>query len=175
MKIDNYATFMNPTEIDFTATNYKFLESENVGHNKLLKGCLFVGENASGKTKILSSITFLLELLFANKEMNFSENKCFFTNKETYKLEYTFIQKNVEIVYLIEVGTTAIVSEKLIVDKKMILERLGNTAKFLLNEEKTFTNISDKLLFLRRIYFDTHFYENEVLLDWFDYMVMMLL
>lgn len=170
IKIDNYATFMNPTEIDFAATNYKFLEKENVGNNKLLKGCLFVGENASGKTKILSSITFLLDLLFANNEMNFNANKSFYTDKKTYKLEYTFIQKNVELVYFIEVGTNEIVSEKLVMDKKVILERLGNTAKFLLDDEKTFHNISDKLLFLRRIYFDTHFYENEILLDWFDYM-----
>lgn len=170
IKLDNYVTFIKPTEIDFTATNYKFLESENVGDNKLLKGCLFVGENASGKTKILSSITFLLDLLFGNKEVDFMTNKSFYTDKKTYKLEYTFIQDNVEIVYLIEIGFNEIVSEKLIMDKKIILERLGNTAKFLLNEEKTFKDISNKLLFLRRIYFDTNFYENNVLINWFNYM-----
>ena len=170
IKLDNYVTFIKPTEIDFTATNYKFLESENVGDNKLLKGCLFVGENASGKTKILSSITFLLDLLFGNKEVDFMTNKSFYTDKKTYKLEYTFIQDNVEIVYLIEIGLNEIVSEKLIMDKKIILERLGNTAKFLLNEEKTFKDISNKLLFLRRIYFDTNFYENNVLINWFNYM-----
>lgn len=170
IKLDNYVTFIKPTEIDFTATNYKFLESENVGDNKLLKGCLFVGENASGKTKILSSITFLLDLLFGNKEVDFMTNKSFYTDKKTYKLEYTYIQDNVEIVYLIEIGLNEIVSEKLIMDKKIILERLGNTAKFLLNEEKTFKDISNKLLFLRRIYFDTNFYENNVLINWFNYM-----
>lgn len=170
IKLDNYATFTKSTEIDFTATNYKFLESENVGNNKLLKGCLFVGENASGKTKILSSITFLLDLLFGNKEVDFMINKSFYTDKKTYKLEYTFIQENVEIMYLIEIGLNEIVSEKLIMDKKTIMERLGNTAKFLLNDEKTFNDISNKLLFLRRIYFDTNFYENQVLINWFNYM-----
>lgn len=168
--LDNYVTFIKSTEIDFTATNYKFLESENVGNNKLLKGCLFVGENASGKTKILSSITFLLDLLFGNKDVDFIINKSFYTEKTTYKLEYTFIQEDVEIIYLIEIGVNEIVSEKLIMDKKIILERLGNTAKFLLNDEKTFTDISSKLLFLRRIYFDTNFYENKVLINWFNYM-----
>lgn len=170
LKLDNYVTFTKSTEIDFTATNYKFLESENVGTNKLLKGCLFVGENASGKTKILSSITFLLDLLFGNKEVDFMTNKSFYTDKKTYKIEYTFIQDNVEIIYLIEIGLNEIVSEKLIMDKKTILERLGNTAKFLLNDEKTFKDISNKLLFLRRIYFDTNFYENKVLNNWFNYM-----
>ena len=170
IKLDNYVTFIKPTEIDFTATNYKFLESENVGNNKILKGCLFVGENASGKTKIITSIAFLLDLLFGNNEQNFMANKSFFTDKKTYKLEYTFIQENVEIIYLIELGVDEVVSEKLFMDKKIVLERLGNTAKFSLNEEKTFNDISNKLLFLRRIYFDTNFYENKVLLDWFNYM-----
>ena len=170
IKVDNYDTFIKPTEIDFSATNYKFLESENVGSNRLLKGCLFVGENASGKTKILKSITFLLDLLFANTDVDFMMNKSFYTDKDTYKLEYTFIQRDVEIIYSIELGLNEIVSEKLIMDKKIILERLGNMAKLLLNGEKTFKDISSKLLFLRRIYFDTNFYENAVLNDWFDYL-----
>lgn len=82
IKLDNYVTFINPTEIDFTATNYRFLEKENVGTNKILKGCLFVGENASGKTKILSSIKLLLDLLFKDKEINFGLNKSFYTEKK---------------------------------------------------------------------------------------------
>ena len=52
-----------------------------------------------------------------------------------------------------------IVSEKLLLDKKMVLERLGSTAKFYLKEEKTFNDISNKLSFLRRIYFDTNFFQ----------------
>ena len=170
IKLDNYATFINPTEIDFSATNYKFLESENVGSNKILKGCLFVGENASGKTKILKSITLLLDLLFGNSEVDLMTNKSFYTNKPTYKIEYTFIEEEKEIIYLIELGLNEIVSEKLIFDKQIILERLGNNARFNLNDEKTFNDISNKLLFLRRIYFDTNFYGNEILNKWFDYM-----
>ncbi len=171
LKLENYATFIKPTEIDFSATNYKFLEKENVGTNRILKGCLFVGENASGKTKIIMAITFLLDLLFANNDVDFLTNKSFYTDKKTYKLEYTFVQKNSEIVYLIELGIDKVVSEKLVLDKAIILDRIGNCAKFYFNEEeKTFSDIPDKLLFLRRIYFDTNFYENEVLLDWFNYM-----
>ena len=170
IKLDNYITFIKPTEIDFSATNYKFLETENVGSNKILKGCLFVGENASGKTKILKSITLLLDLLFGNSEVDLMSNKSFYTNKPTYKLEYTFIEEEKEIIYLIELNLNEIVSEKLIFDKQIILERLGNTAKFNLNDEKTFNDISNKLLFLRRIYFDTNFYGNEILNKWFEYM-----
>ena len=170
IKLDNYTTFTKPTEIDFSATNYKFLENENVGSNKILKGCLFVGENASGKTKILKSITLLLDLLFGNSEVDLISNQSFYTNKPSYKLEYTFIVEEKEIIYLIELSRNEIVSEKLIFDKQTILERLGNTAKFNLNDEKTFSDISNKLLFLRRIYFDTNFYGNEILNKWFEYM-----
>ncbi len=170
IKLENYLTFIEPTIIDFTSTNYKFLEDENVGNNKLLKGCLFVGENASGKTNILKSITLLLDLLFSNKEIDFAINKSFYTNKKTYKLEYTFIENNEEIVYSIELGINEIVSEKLSLNKKMVMERLGNTAKFFLNEERTFTDIPSKLAFLRRIFFDTNFYDNIALIKWFDYM-----
>ena len=170
IKLDNYVTFINPTEIDFTATNYRFLEKENVGTNKILKGCLFVGENASGKTKILSSIKLLLDLLFKDKEINFGLNKSFYTEKKTYKLEYIFIFDNKEIVYSMELGLEEVVGEKLLVDNKIILERLGTTAKFNLNEEKIFNDISKKLLFLRRIYFDTNFYNDNTLNKWFDYM-----
>ena len=170
IKLDNYTTFTKPTEIDFSATNYKFLENENVGRNKILKGCLFVGENASGKTKILKSITLLLDLLFGNSEVDLISNQSFYTNKPSYKLEYTFIVEEKEIIYLIELSRNEIVSEKLIFDKQTILERLGNTAKFNLSDEKTFSDISNKLLFLRRIYFDTNFYGNEILNKWFEYM-----
>ncbi len=170
IKLDNYATFMSPTQVDFSSTNYKFLESENVGENKILKGCLFVGENASGKTQILKSITFLLDLLFGENEISFISNKSLYTTKPTYKLEYTFMENNKEIQYLIELDLNGIVSEKLILDGVTIMERLGNTAKFNLNEEKTFTDISNKLLFLRRIYFDTNFYGDEALNKWFNYM-----
>ena len=170
IKLDNYTTFIKQTDIDFTATNYKFLEKENVGSDKLLKGCLFVGENASGKTNILKSIVFLLDLLFGNAEVDFLSQKSFYTDKPTYKLEFVFMEEAKEINYTIELGSNEIVSEKLLLDKKMVLERLGSTAKFYLKEEKTFNDISNKLSFLRRIYFDTNFYGDKVLNKWFDYM-----
>lgn len=170
IKLDNYATFFKETTIDFSATNYKFLEEENVGSNRILKGALFVGENASGKTKIINSIKFLLDILFKDGELNFLLNKSFYTKKKSYKLEYTFVVNNNEIIYLVELGTDKIISEKLILNNREIIDRLGKNAKFKLNDEKTFEDISEKLLFLRRVYFDTHFYDDVTLNEWFDYM-----
>lgn len=170
IKLDNYTTFFKETTIDFSATNYKFLEEENVGPNRILKGALFVGENASGKTKIINSIKFLLDILFKDEEFNFLLNKSFYTKKKSYKLEYTFVVNGNEIVYLIELGSDKIISEKLTLNHKEIIDRLGKNAIFKLNDEKTFEDISEKLLFLRRVYFDTHFYDDTTLNKWFDYM-----
>lgn len=168
--LSNFKTFINDTSIDFSATNYKFLEGENVGSNRILKGSLFVGENASGKTQILKSITFLLELLFGNSDVDFAFNKSFYTNKETYKIKYWFVIDNKDINYEIELSVDKIVKEKLEYDKKIVIDRLGNTAQFNYNESKIYNDLSNKLLFLRRIYFDTHFYDDIVLNDWFNFL-----
>lgn len=168
--LSNFKTFINDTSIDFSATNYKFLEGENVGSNRILKGSLFVGENASGKTQILKSITFLLELLFGNSDVDFAFNKSFYTNKETYKIKYWFVIDDKDINYEIELSVDKIVKEKLEYDKKIVIDRLGNTAQFNYNESKIYSDLSNKLLFLRRIYFDTHFYDDIVLNDWFNFL-----
>ena len=49
--LKDYTTFTKETSFDFKATNYKILDESNVGRNRVLKGALFVGENASGKPK----------------------------------------------------------------------------------------------------------------------------
>ena len=54
--LKDYTTFIEKTTFDFKATNYKILEDSNVGENRVLKGALFIGENASGKTQCNSSI-----------------------------------------------------------------------------------------------------------------------
>ena len=168
--LDNYTTFFSKTLVDFAATNYKFLEKENVGDGRILKGALFIGENASGKTKIIEAIKFLLDLLFDNNVIDFTMNKSFYTKNPSYKLEYEFLVSNSLIKYFIELAPDKIISEKLYLNNETIFERLGTSAKLYFKDEKTFDDISSKLLFLRRIYFDTHFYNDEILNQWFNYL-----
>ena len=168
--LDNYTTFFSKTLVDFAATNYKFLEKENVGDGRILKGALFIGENASGKTKIIEAIKFLLDLLFDNNVIDFTMNKSFYTKDPSYKLGYEFLVSNSLIKYFIELAPDKIISEKLYLNKETIFERLGTSAKLYFKDEKTFDDISSKLLFLRRIYFDTHFYNDEILNQWFNYL-----
>lgn len=169
IKLNNYTTFINPTTIDFSATNYKFLD-ENIGDNKILRGCLFVGENASGKSQILNSIKLLLDLLFGNKDFDFKIYKSFYTKKNNYKLEYDFVVSSKNIKYIVELNADGFALEELYLEGKTIIKRLGNTAKFLLGDEKPNYEISSKLSFLRRVYFDTHFYDDEILNKWFDFL-----
>lgn len=169
IELDNYTTFFKPRSIDFTATNYKFLESENIGSGKILKGCLFVGENASGKTMILKSIRLLLELLFKGSNVPLGLYKSLYTNDESYKLKYVFAIKDSLIEYTLELSENAIISEKLILNGKEILNRINNSAKWYLKEERTFSDISSTLVFLRSVYFDTHFYNDPILNEWFEF------
>ena len=49
VEIKNFKSFKNQTEINLSKTNYNFL-SQNVNKDGILKGCIFVGPNASGKS-----------------------------------------------------------------------------------------------------------------------------
>ena len=97
----------------------------NIGDNKILRGCLFVGENASGKSQILKSIKFLLDLLFSNNDINFIINKSFYTNKNDYKLEYVFVILSKEIKYVIEVSPEGFELEELYVNGEIIIKGMG--------------------------------------------------
>ena len=168
--INNFTTFVNSTEIDFGATNYKFLEKENVGSSRILKGALFVGENASGKTQILKTITFLLDLLFGTNDINFYTYKSFYSTNNKYNLKYDFVIDNIDIIYELEIGINKIIKETLVYNNKVIINRVDNSATFSYNESKEYSDLADKLPFLRRIYFDTHFYDDKVLNKWFDFL-----
>lgn len=69
VELRNFKSFHNKVKIDFEKTNYKTLLNTNVSGN-LLKGALFVGKNASGKSNVLKAIRFLLECLLAKNEVN---------------------------------------------------------------------------------------------------------
>lgn len=58
--------------------------------NRILKGALFIGENASGKTQALQAIVLLLDFLLDNSEPNFIMEKSMYTNGTRYNLSYEF-------------------------------------------------------------------------------------
>lgn len=120
--LNHYKTFMQPTTISFCSTDYDFLKEENTSLHRILKGALFIGENASGKTNILKSIQLLLDLLFKDVEINFMFEKSFYSDSESFTLTYEFEFEQKDIVYEIELSTIKIIRETLIMDGKTILD-----------------------------------------------------
>ncbi len=93
-EISNFKSFKNTTSFLLKKENINFLE-ENT-YNDLLKGLLFVGPNASGKTNSISALQTLLEIVFCNKDISIYIN--LFSNSPMW-LKYTFLIKDSELIY----------------------------------------------------------------------------
>lgn len=170
IKLYNYTTFINETIFDFNATNYKILEKTNVGSNRVLKGAIFVGENASGKTQVLDSIILLLDLLLDNVEQNFLLKKSLYTTTSKYSLEYEFNVDNNIVNYKITFDGNNISSEKLFINSDLKLERINTSGTTYFEEEKDNNDINLNLSLLKLEYYNTRFNNDVILNKLFDYL-----
>ena len=167
----SFKSFKNVTTIDFTKTNYKVLDKHNVSDNGVLKGMMFVGANASGKSNALLAIRLLLDLLFMEKEINSGLFTCLFSETPEFSLDYYFKIDDKEIRYFFEFDAKkTMLSEKLYVDNKVLLERMGVTAKSYITHNENYNELDKGTLFLRTVYFNTRFAGNETLRKWFDFL-----
>ena len=92
--LDNFKSFKNKTTVDLAKTNYTILP-QNVTDNGILKGCIFVGANASGKSTIILGVKLLLDFLFSERNLNSGIFLCMFGNGPCYSLSYEFlVEKN---------------------------------------------------------------------------------
>lgn len=171
VKFKNFKIFKNETIIDLTASKSEILKDTNV-YNGILKGGLFYGSNASGKTTALNAISILLDLLF--KEMSFKNFlACSFSKEFNTYFEYTFVIDGNDIIYFIEFGRDGnVIKEKLTLNDKVYLDRIGTNATSELTENRLYTNddIDSKTLFIRKIYFNTKFSEFSVLNKWMEFL-----
>lgn len=168
--LKDYTTFISKTIFDFQATNYKILESTNVGSNRVLKGALFVGENASGKTQALNAIVLLLDLLLDNSEQNFILKKSLYTSGTKFSLGYSFNVDNNVIRYDVVFDSNTINSEKLYLNNELKLERLNIDGKTYFGEEKDNNNINPSLSLLKLEYYNTRFNNDTILNKWFEFL-----
>ncbi len=167
----NFKSFKYETTIDFTKTNYKVLDIPNVSDIGVLKGMMFVGANASGKSNALHAIRLLLDLLFMEKGINYGLFACLFSDIPEFSLDYYFKIDDKEIRYLFEFDVKkTMLSEKLYIDNRVLLERMGVTAKSYITDNENYSNLDKEMLFLRTIYFNTRFAGNETLRKWFDFL-----
>ncbi len=169
--LKDYTTFIKETTFDFKATNYKILESTNVGVNRVLKGALFIGENASGKTQVLDAIMLLLNLLLTNSEQNYMVKKSLYTKGTKFSLSYTFNVSNNDIKYDITFDKNTISLERLYVNGVLKLDRVGKSGETSFGLEKDVKDdINPSLSLLKLEYYNTKFNNDPVLNDWFDFL-----
>lgn len=171
LRIKNFKSFKEDTTIDLTKTNYKILSDSNMC-NGILKGGIFVGANASGKTSVIKSINKLLRLLFAQEQGNFNEDFCIFSDETNMILEYNFNISNANIEYYIEYDRKSkILIEKLLLDKDILINRIGEKGESNITENKIFEDLDNESLLLREIYFNTKFRGYDILKEWFEFLL----
>ncbi len=173
--LTNFKSFKKRTEIDLSKTNYKFLADTNVSINDVLKGTMFVGANASGKSNIIFAIKLLLDLLFEEREINSGLFLSLFSEEREFSIEYHFLINGKKVSYVVKNNPSKnLLFEKLRVDDKLLLERMGLTAKSYILEGKESTydenDLNEETLFLRTLYFNTRFAGNETLKLWFEFL-----
>lgn len=95
--LDNFRSFKNRVTVELTKTSYNML-SHNAADNGVLKGCIFVGANGSGKSTIIRGFKLLLDLLFSEKILDLGSFLCVFGERRQYSVEYEFIVENEVIV-----------------------------------------------------------------------------
>lgn len=169
-EVTNFKSFKNCTKFDLEQTNYKML-SETNQFNNILKGLMFVGANASGKSNSIIAIKFLLDCLFGKNEMNIDAYVCMFSDNPIMKLKYTFEIEAEEIIYEIKYQRVdRTMREELKVDGEIYLSRDGSVAQVYFTETKLYTDVPKESLFLRDIYFNTKFRGQNVLQKWFEFL-----
>lgn len=169
-EVCNFKSFKNRTRFELEKTNYQTLSATNV-NGDVLKGLMFVGANASGKSNSILAIKFLLDCLFGKNDMNLDTYLCIFSDNPIMSLSYTFDIEGTEIVYSIEYQRIdKKLNENLWVDGSDVFTRDGSVASVAIKEKTTHTDVPKNTLFLRDIYFNTKFRGHEKLQKWFQFL-----
>lgn len=166
--VKNFKCFKNETVFDFRKTNYKLLKQNTKG--KLLKGLLFVGDNASGKTTAIQPVMLLLDLLFKDRDISLFLYQCLFSKEDETTLKYEFDIDGHEILYSFSFDGNKFLEETLQLDNQPVIERIGKNAKLWLSENSTFHEVDESILFIKKVYFNTKFEDNEMLKKWFAFL-----
>ncbi len=169
-EVNNFKSFKGTTKFDLERTNYQGLSDINT-NGEILKGVMYVGANASGKSNSIVIIKFLLDCLLGKSDVNIVSYFCLFSDEPYMKLKYNFLIDGSEIIYDISYQRIDdIVKENLFVNGNNIFKRDGSVATVNITDNSTHTDVPKKSLFLRDIYFNTKFRGNAVLQKWFEFL-----
>ena len=166
-EVSNFRSFKNQTKFNLEKTNYQTLAGTNV-HGNILKGIMFVGANASGKSNAILAIKFLLDCLFGKNEVNIDSYVCLFSQDPFMRLKYNFEIDGVDIIYEISYQKIdKILEETVLVGGTRVFMRDGSVAEVEISDKSTHTDVPKNTLFLRDVYFHTKFRGHEILQKWF--------
>ncbi len=170
LKIKNFISFKNEIVIDFTKTNYTILPQNVNQENGILKGTMFVGGNGAGKSAIITALKLFMDLMFGVEEVGLEKYICFENNNPEFALEYTFIIGGSEIRYRLKYNRiNEMISEKLVLDGKRILNREGATAiSYFEDKEKVYekNRVKKDGIFLRILDFAGALEYSDILKQW---------
>jgi len=156
MYLTNFLSFKERTEIDLTASKYSILGKTNVYKSEILKGALFIGPNASGKSNALKGLSFIIKMI-KGEGVSFNRYRCLFSDNPIITIEYEFIFESKKVEYVIEHNIqTNSISENLKIDEITVLKRTGNTGELRIGQSVTIDDqVDSETLFLRTASFNT--------------------
>lgn len=156
MYLTNFLSFKERTEIDLTASKYSILGKTNVYKSEILKGVLFIGPNASGKSNALKGLSFIIKMI-KGEGVSFNRYRCLFSDNPIITIEYEFIFESKKVEYAIEYNIqTNSISENLKIDEITVLKRTGNTGELRIGQSVTTDDqVDSETLFLRTASFNT--------------------
>ena len=156
MYLTNFLSFKERTEIDLTASKYSILGKTNVYKSEILKGALFIGPNASGKSNALKGLSFIIKMI-KGEGVSFNRYRFLFSDNPIITIEYEFIFESKKVEYAIEHNIqTNSISENLKIDEITVLKRTGNTGELRIGQSVTIDDqVDSETLFLRTASFNT--------------------
>lgn len=156
MYLTNFLSFKERTEIDLTASKYSILGKTNVYKNEILKGALFIGPNAAGKSNALKGLSFIIKMI-KGEGVSFHSYRCLFSENPIITVEYEFVFEGKKVEYVIEFNVqTNSISENLKIDDIIVLKRTGNTGELRIGQNVTTDDqVDSETLFLRTASFNT--------------------
>ena len=156
MYLTNFLSFKERTEIDLTASKYSILGKTNVYKSEILKGALFIGPNASGKSNALKGLSFIIKMI-KGEGVSFNRYRCLFSDNPIITIEYEFIFESKKVEYAIEHNIqTNSISENLKIDEITVLKRTGITGELRIGQSVTIDDqVDSETLFLRTASFNT--------------------
>lgn len=165
MILTNFLSFAENTVFDFSPSKYGILSTSNVSSTNILKGALFIGPNASGKTNCLTGIAFLLRL-FKDEKINYTQYACLWGRKSYFETTYIFDVSGNEVEYTIRYNiNNKALEEKLTINGSEILVRMASSGKINVGTQDILNdNLDIGTIYLRTAAFATgNFPDNPIL------------